>query len=81
MALARHFSCRLIGIRISCALDVALARNRARPSDEVVPDEVVRIVFKEFEPLSLEEGFDEVIEIESTSYPIEPAGEAGAYSK
>jgi hypothetical protein len=42
---------------------------------------VVRIVFKEFEPLSLEEGFDEVIEIESTSYPIEPAGEAGAYSK
>jgi predicted kinase len=71
VALAQRFSCRLIGIRISCSLDVALARNRARPADVVVPDEVVRIVFNEFEPLSLKEGFDEVFEIESASNPVE----------
>ena len=57
VALARRFSCRVIGIRISCALDVAVARNRARPPDVVVADEVVRTVFNEFESLSLEEGF------------------------
>ena len=67
VALARRFSCRVIGIRISCTLDVALARNRARPADVVVADEEVRIVFNEFESLSLEEGFDEVFEVETSS--------------
>ena len=65
VARARRFSCRLICIRILCALDVALARNRDRPPDQVVPDDVVRLVFNDFEPPSLEEGFDEVIEIET----------------
>jgi predicted kinase len=67
VALARRFSCRLIGIRISCTLDEALQRNRARAPDEVVPDEVIRIVCKEFEPLSREEGFDEVFEVENAN--------------
>lgn len=65
VALARRFSCRLVGIRISCTLDEALQRNRARVPDEVVPDEVIRIVLKDFESLSLEEGFDEVFEVEN----------------
>jgi predicted kinase len=69
VAQARRFSCRLIGIRISCPLDVALARNRCRAPDEVVPDDVVRIVFEEFEPLTLEEGFDKVFEVENLSCP------------
>ena len=62
---ARRFSCRLIGIWISCPLEVALARNRARPPDQAVADEVVRIVFNDFEPPTLEEGFDEVFRVES----------------
>ena len=39
---ARRFSCRLICIWISCPLDLALARNRARPRDQMVADDVVR---------------------------------------
>ena len=62
---ARRFSCRLIGIWISCSLDVALARNRARSPDQIVPEDVVRLVFKNFEPPTLEEGFDEVSKVEN----------------
>ena len=63
VAMARRFACRLICIWISCPLDVALARNRARPEDQVVPDDVVRLVFNTFEPPTVDEGFDEVYEI------------------
>jgi predicted kinase len=65
VAQARRFSCRMIAIWVSCPLDLALARNRTRPKDEVVPAEVVRLVFNTFEPPRLEEGFDEVIEVAS----------------
>jgi|SRR5262245_3661534 len=65
VAQGRRFSCRLICIWISCPLDMALARNRARPHDQVIEDEVVRFVFNNFEPPTLAEGFDEVVKIES----------------
>ena len=65
VAQARRFSCRLICIWISCSLDMALARNRARPPDQIVPDEVVRLVFNTFEPPTLDEGFDEISKIEN----------------
>jgi len=65
VAQGRRFSCRLICIWIFCPLDVAIARNRARPSDQVIADEVVQLVFNTFEPPTLEEGFDEVSKIES----------------
>ena len=65
VALGRRFSCRLICIWIFCPLDVAIARNRARPPDQVIADEVVQLVFNTFEPPTLEEGFDEVSKIES----------------
>jgi hypothetical protein len=63
VAQARRFSCRLICIWVRSPLEVALLRNRARPQDQVVPDEVVRLVFDTFEPPTLEEGFDEVLPI------------------
>ena len=63
VAQARRFSCHLTCIWISCPPDVALARNHARPADQVVPDEVVRLVFNNFEPPNKEEGFDDVLEI------------------
>jgi predicted kinase len=62
---ARRFSCRLICIWISCPLDVALARNRARPPDQVVADDVIRLVFNTFEPPTLEEGLDEVSKVDN----------------
>ena len=69
VAQARRFSCRLICIWISCPLDVALARNQARPPDQVIADDVIRLVFDTFEPPSLEEGFDEVFKVESVDDP------------
>jgi predicted kinase len=63
VAQARRFSCRMIAIWVSCPLDVALARNRSRPPDQVVSDEVVRLVFNTFEPPTVNEGFDEVLEV------------------
>jgi len=54
----------MIAVWISCSLEVALERNRSRPSDQVVRDEVVRLVFDTFEPPTSEEGFDEVIKVE-----------------
>ena len=63
IAQARRFSCRLICVWISCSLDVALARNRARSKDQVVPDDIIRLVFNDFEPPTIEEGFDAVLEI------------------
>src|SRR5215471_3412835 len=62
---ARRFSCRLICIWISCPLDVASARNRGRPTDEIIRDDVIRLVFNTFEPPALEEGFDEVFKVEN----------------
>jgi hypothetical protein len=44
---------------------VTLARNCARPPDQVVPEEVVRLVLNNFEPPALGEGFDEVFKVES----------------
>jgi len=64
MTHARRFSCRFVSIWISCELDVALAQNSASPSDQIVPEEVVRLVFKDFEPPTVDEGFDEVLKIE-----------------
>lgn len=63
IAQARRFSCWLICIWISCPLDLALVRNRTRPRDQVVPEDVVRLVFNNFEPPTVDEGFDEIFEI------------------
>jgi predicted kinase len=65
VAHARRFACRLICIWISCPLEIALSQNRSRASDQVVPEEVVRLVFNTFEPPTLEEGFEEVFKVES----------------
>jgi hypothetical protein len=65
VAQARRFSCRLICIWVWCPLELALSRNRGRPSDQVVGDDVVNLVFNTFEPPTLEEGFDEVLKVEN----------------
>ena len=54
----------MICIWISCPLDIALARNRSRAPDQVVLDDVIRLVFNTFEPPTVEEGFDEVFKVD-----------------
>ncbi len=64
VAQGRRFACRMICIWISCPLDIALARNRSRTPDQVVGDDVIRLVFNTFEPPAVEEGFDEVFKVD-----------------
>jgi len=61
----RRFACRMICIWISCPLEIALARNRSRPQDQIVPDDVIRLVFNTFEPPTVDEGFDEVFRVDA----------------
>ena len=65
VAQGRRFACRMICIWISCPLDIALARNRSRAPDQVVKDDVIRLVFNTFEPPTEEEGFDEVFKVDA----------------
>ena len=67
VAQGRRFACRMICVWISCPLDMALARNRSRVPDQIVPDDVVSLVFKTFEPPTVEEGFDEVFKVDVES--------------
>jgi AAA domain len=60
IALVRSAGSRLIGLHVRTSLETALRRNRQRSEDAVVPEHVVRLVHRDFEPPSLAEGFDEV---------------------
>jgi hypothetical protein len=44
-------------------LEICIARNAMRPSDELVNERAIRNVYSAIEPPELEEGFVEVIEI------------------
>jgi predicted kinase len=63
LSLARGFRIRTTAIWINPPLEVALARNAQRASDEVVPEAAVRSVYGLLEAPTTDEGFDEVIEI------------------
>lgn len=56
---------RAIAIWINVPLETALSRNRLRPQDEQVPEDVIRYVFSNFEPPSIDEGFVEIHSVES----------------
>lgn len=55
---------KAIAVWFKTPLSTCLARNAARPHDEIVPEVGIRNVFAAIEPPSLFEGFDEVHEIE-----------------
>lgn len=63
VALARRFGIRAIAVWINVPLETALERNAGRPADEVVPESAIRSVFGLLEAPTVEEGFDEVIEV------------------
>ena len=61
LSLAKRSGVRAVGVWVKTSLELALARNTARPADEVVPEEAIRSVFGLLEGPSHEEGFDEVM--------------------
>ncbi len=53
----------VVAVWFSAPLDVCLARNAARPSDEVVSERALRNVFSALEPPSINEGFAQITEV------------------
>lgn len=66
LALAKSAGARSVGVFIDVPLDVALARNAARPEATRVLDETVLHVHAQLEPPSVAEGFDEIIVVRPT---------------
>lgn len=61
--MAKRHSFVPVAIFVKCDLDNALERNRQRPG--VVPISVVKRMFKNLEPPTVEEGFAEVIQVDT----------------
>lgn len=58
-----------VAVFVKCDLDIALERNRQRPG--VVPVQVVKRMFRNLEPPTTEEGFVEVIEIDTSRVKLD----------
>jgi predicted kinase len=52
-----------VAVWFQAPLEVCLAQNAARPTDEIVPERAIRNVFAALEPPTCAEGFERVIEI------------------
>lgn len=65
LAAAQACQVKTIAVWFPTPLDKCLARNAARPSDEIVPEEAVRRVFAAIEPPSVAEGFERVIVVDA----------------
>ncbi len=63
IAMAIQYGLVPVAVFIKCDLDIALERNRQRPG--VVPAQVVKRMFKNLEPPATEEGFAEVIQVDT----------------
>jgi predicted kinase len=63
VACARRFGLSPVAVYVKCDLAVAGQRNRQRPIP--VPDAVVTNFYRILEPPTVEEGFDEVVLIET----------------
>jgi predicted kinase len=61
LAQARQHGVPAIAVWFRTSLDECLARNAARPPDEVVDDQAIRNVFAAVEAPTAQEGFDRVI--------------------
>jgi predicted kinase len=59
LRLAASFDVPVVAVFVQCDLQVAMARNRARP--QPVPDEVVERMYRSLQPPDLSEGFEDVI--------------------
>jgi predicted kinase len=70
IAVAKAAGFRVSGFFFRCELREALARNRLRPAERVVPPAAVAGTFKKLQAPSWSEGFDELHFVE-----INPSGE------
>jgi predicted kinase len=70
IAPAKAAGFRVVGFFFRCELRDALARNRQRPAERVVPPAGVAGTWKKLQPPSWSEGFDELHVVE-----IAPSGE------
>ena len=52
-----------IAVWFRTPLDMCLARNAARPHDEVCPEGAIRNVHAAVEPPTMDEGFDSIVEV------------------
>lgn len=57
---ARAAGFRVVGFQFEVRLEVAVARNAARPAKERLPEKAVRGTFGKMVPLSYTEGFDRI---------------------
>jgi predicted kinase len=60
IAIAQRLGCAVDAVWIDTAVDVAIARNAARPADKVVPVAAIRSVAAQFEVPTMAEGFDRI---------------------
>jgi hypothetical protein len=63
LARVKSFGIPAVAVWLRTPLEACLARNAARPTDQVVPAQNIRNVFAAVEPPTLVEGFERVIEV------------------
>ena len=66
LAAAEAKGLRAVAVWFRTPLELCLARNAARPPDEVVAEQAIKNVFAAIEAPSLSEGFAQVIEVHPT---------------
>lgn len=57
----KEYGCRVIAVFFTTAFDEAVKRNQSR--ERVVPVEVIKRMFSQLQPPTLDEGFEEIITI------------------
>ncbi|HEY4074968.1 MAG TPA: hypothetical protein VGM52_17875 [Herbaspirillum sp.] len=68
LAVAKAASTPVTAIWINTRLETALSRNGMRPSDEQIPEDIIKHVFSNFEPPALDEGFSEIYTISEADF-------------
>lgn len=62
LAVAQQYGVPAVAVWLRTPLEVCLARNGARPADEVADERGLRNVFAALEPPELDEGFAEILQ-------------------
>ena len=65
---AKQVNYRVVGIQLDVPISIAVARNLARINQAKIPDGIIQSTFRKMQPLSLSEGFDEIVNIRFSSH-------------
>ncbi|WP_461535364.1 hypothetical protein [Spongorhabdus nitratireducens] len=66
IAIAQQYARQIIAVWIDTPLELALKRNIQRKADEIVPIDAINSVYGQLEPPSKQEGFDQILQINTT---------------